>query len=195
VSLVGYARVSTTEQHPELQHQTLTGAGCERIWVDTASGARADRPQLRAALDYLRGGDTLVVWRLDRLGRSLSHLVATLDDLHERGVGFRSLTEGMDTDTPQGKLLFHLLAAFAEFERCLIAERVRAGLAAARANGRRGGRPAVLTPTQVRYVRRMHAEHVPVTEIARACHCSRATVYRALELAPAGHGQQPGVRA
>lgn len=183
--LAGYARVSTADQSAEPQRQALEAAGCQRVWVETASGARADRPRLAEALDWLRPGDTLVVWRLDRLGRSLPHLVATIDGLRERGVGFRSLTEDIDTGTAQGQLLLHLLAAFAQFERALIAERVRAGLDAARANGRRGGRPPALTPAQVRYAARMRAAGVPITELAAGLSCGRATVYRALASADA----------
>lgn len=179
VTAVGYARVSTLDQDPRLQLDALAAAGCERTYLDRASGARADRPELAAALDYLRPGDTLVVWRLDRLGRSLSHLLATLDGLTARGVAFRSLAEGMDTSTAQGRLLAQLLGAFAEFERALVRERTRAGLAAARALGRRGGRRRVLSPGQIRAARAMRRDRVCVSEIARAMGCSRATIYRA----------------
>lgn len=180
MTLIGYARVSSGLQDPALQQDALAAAGVDRVYTDTASGSRADRPQLAAALDYLREGDVLVVWRLDRLGRSLSHLIATLDGLHARGCGFRSLSEGMDTTTPEGRLLYALLGAFAEFERALIRDRVQAGLAAARANGRRGGRRPVLTPGQVRYAKHQHAAGVPVAELHRQLGCARATVYRAL---------------
>jgi DNA invertase Pin-like site-specific DNA recombinase len=134
--LLGYARVSTTDQHPQLQVDALTAAGCYRVFTETASGARADRPALTQVLDQLRPGDTLVVWKLDRLGRSLRHLVDTITSLADRGIGFRSLQEAIDTTTPGGKLVFHAFAALAEFERDLIRERTAAGLVAARARGR-----------------------------------------------------------
>jgi DNA invertase Pin-like site-specific DNA recombinase len=140
--LLGYARISTGEQHPDLQVDALKAAGCYRVFADTASGALAARPALDQVLDQLRPGDTLVVWKLDRLGRSLRHLVdTTTTTLADRGIGFRSLQESIDTTTPSGKLVFHIFAALAEFERDLIRERTSAGLAAARARGRTGGRP------------------------------------------------------
>ena len=138
---IGYARVSTTDQHLDLQHDALHTAGCERLFSDTVSGARVDRPGLTAALSACRSGDTLVVWKLDRLGRSLPHLVEIVQDLDARGVGFTSLQEQMDTTTSGGKLIFHIFASLAAFERDLIRERTHAGLAAARARGRKGGRP------------------------------------------------------
>src|SRR6266508_2032977 len=147
---IGYARVSTGEQTLDLQRDALTAAGCDRICTDTASGARAERPGLTEALDHLRAGDTLVVWRLDRLGRSLRHLIETITALEQRGIGFKSLTESIDTTSSGGKLIFHIFGALAEFERELIRERTRAGLAAARARGRLGGRPKKLaTATKV----------------------------------------------
>jgi len=139
--LVGYARVSTTDQSLNLQMDALQAAGCERLLTDTISGARAERPGLTAALNECRSGDTLVVWKLDRLGRSLPHLVETVRDLSIRGIGFKSLQEQIDTTTSGGTLIFHIFAALAEFERDLIRERTNAGLAAARARGRNGGRP------------------------------------------------------
>lgn len=179
--LVGYARVSTIDQNAGLQHAALSEAGCGRIFEDKASGTRTDRPELAAALDYLREGDTLVVWRLDRLGRSLKHLVEVVTDLHDRGVGFRSVTENIDTTTPTGKLVFHIFAALAEFERELIVERTRAGLRAARDRGAKPGRKPSLTQDQVAVVRTMHAagDHT-VQAIADVVGVSRATVYRAL---------------
>lgn len=170
MSLIGYARVPTVETAAP-QHQALAAAGCEHVYTDVCPDARAARPRLAEALDHARAGDTLVVWRLDRLGRSLSHLVATIDALRERRVGFRSLTESIDVDTAR---------AFAQFERALAQERIRAGLDAARANGRCGGRPRVLTPAQVRYVRRQRAARVPVAELAAGLSVGRATIYRAL---------------
>src|SRR3954469_8965485 len=137
---VGYARVSTFEQIMDLQRDALA-AGCDRIFTDTMSGNRSDRPGLAQALDYLREGDVLVVWRLDRLGRSLKYLIEVITRLNERGIGFRSLTEQIDTTTSGGKLIFHVFGALAEFERDVIRERTQAGLAAARARGRMGGRP------------------------------------------------------
>ena len=139
--LLGYARVSTTDQNLDLQLDALQAAGCARLFTDRVSGARTDRPGLAAALAECRPDDTLVVWKLDRLGRSLPHLVETVRELAARGVGFRSLQEQLDTTSSGGKLIFHLFASLAEFERDLIRERTRAGLAAARARGRRGGRP------------------------------------------------------
>ena len=139
--LIGYARVSTNEQRLDLQQDALRGAGCERIFTDTASGAKTERPGLAAALAACRAGDVLVVWRLDRLGRSLAHLVETVQALAGRSVGFRSVQEQLDTTTSGGKLIFHIFASLAEFERDLIRERTNAGLAAARARGRNGGRP------------------------------------------------------
>ncbi len=139
--LIGYVRVSTTEQNAALQQDALAAVGCTRLFTDTASGARAERPGLMEALKECRSGDTLVVWKLDRLGRSLPHLVETVRDLVARGVGFQSLQENIDTTTSGGKLIFHLFAALAEFERDLIRERTQAGLAAARVRGRKGRRP------------------------------------------------------
>ena len=139
--LLGYARVSTPDQSLDLQTDALHAAGCGRLFTDRVSGARGDRPGLAAALVECRRGDTLVVWKLDRLGRSLQHLVQTVYDLGERGVGFKSLQETIDTTTSGGRLLFHLFAALAEFEKDLVHERTSAGLAAARARGRKGGRP------------------------------------------------------
>ncbi len=139
--LVGYARVSTNDQNLDLQKDALQTAGCERLFTDTASGAKTERPGLTEALKQCRSGDTLVVWKLDRLGRSLPHLVDTVRDLLARGIGFKSLQENIDTTTSGGKLIFHLFASLAEFERDLIRERTNAGLSAARARGRKGGRP------------------------------------------------------
>jgi DNA invertase Pin-like site-specific DNA recombinase len=139
--LVGYARVSTTEQNLDLQKDALQAVGCERLFTDTASGARAERQGLTEALKECRSGDTLVVWKLDRLGRSLAHLVETVRDLVARGVGFKSLQENIDTTTSGGKLIFHIFASLSEFERDIIRERTNAGLSAARARGRKGGRP------------------------------------------------------
>lgn len=185
-ALLGYARVSTREQELGLQHDALSAAGCVRIFSDTASGALDDRPELARVLDHLREGDTLVVWRLDRLGRSLRHLIDTVAMLAERDIGFVSLQESIDTTTPGGRLVFHVFAALAEFERDLIRERTNAGLAAARARGRKGGRPSVMTPEKLAIARDMYAsgEHT-VAAIAAAIGVSRASVYR--HLAPRDH--------
>src|SRR5512143_3300587 len=142
--LIGYARVSTLQQTLALQQDPLTQAGCERIFTDTASGSLTARPGLTEALAFARPGDTLIVWRLDRLGRSLRHLIDTVSLLQERGIGFKSLQEQLDTTTSGGKLVFHVFGALAEVERDLIRERTQAGLLAARARGRLGGRPRAL---------------------------------------------------
>jgi DNA invertase Pin-like site-specific DNA recombinase len=143
--LVGYARVSTLEQHLDLQLDALTHAGCEKIFRDTISGANSERPGLSQAIVFMRHGDVLVVWKLDRLGRSLRDLIDIVSTLRHQGIGFRVLQEAMDTTTPAGELLFHLFGALAEFERALIRLRTRAGLVAARARGRKGGRPRTFT--------------------------------------------------
>lgn len=180
--LIGYARVSTIEQNPQLQLDALEAAGCQRIFVDHASGALDERPELTKALDYLRPGDTLAVWRFDRLGRSLRHLLELTSSFDAAGVGFRSLTEDIDTTTPGGKLIFHVLAALGEFERDLIRERINAGLAAARARGRVGGRPRALSDEQVRHARALYdAGGSTVAEIARSFGVSRQTLYRSFD--------------
>jgi DNA invertase Pin-like site-specific DNA recombinase len=179
--LHGYARVSTAEQDPALQDDALRRAGCVRVWTDVASGSRDDRPELARLLEQLLPGDTLVVWRLDRLGRSLRHLIDTVTALDERGVGFRSVQESIDTTTPGGRLVFHVFAALAEFERDLIRDRTLAGLEAARARGRRGGRPPKMTPAKLRQAERMYAAGTAITEIADVLGVGRATVYRHLE--------------
>jgi len=175
---LGYARVSTAEQTAALQQDALRAAGCQRIWSDTASGTRTDRPQLAAVFDQLRAGDTLVVSRLDRLGRSLPHLIETIRDLQVRGVGFKSVQENIDTTTPGGRLVFHVFGALASFERELIQERTLAGLAAARERGRLGGRPTALSPAKLKQARKMIEEKTPVTEVAQVLGVSRATLYR-----------------
>jgi DNA invertase Pin-like site-specific DNA recombinase len=179
--LIGYARVSTTEQTLNLQRDALHKAGCSKIFTDTASGVKAERIGLDEALEYVRKGDTLVVWRLDRLGRSLPHLITTMTDLLERGIGFKSLTENIDTTTSGGKLIFHIFGALAEFERNLIRERTQAGLTAARARGRKGGRRRSLTEKQVGIARDLYGKRHPVPEILRTLKISRATLYRTLK--------------
>ena len=179
--LLGYARVSTSDQQPQLQVDALERAGCYRVFTETASGARVDRPVLEQLLDQLRPGDTLVVWKLDRLGRSLRHLVETITDIADRGIWFRSLQESIDTTTPGGKLVFHVFAALAEFERDLIRERTTAGLAAARARGHHGGRPSVLTGHKLQVAQDMYASgQYTVAAIAKTLGVSRASVYRHL---------------
>jgi len=181
--LIGYARVSTGEQTLDLQLDALVKAGCERTYTETASGAKAERPVLAEVLGYLRPGGTLVVWRLDRLGRSLKHLIETVALLAERGVGFKSLGEQIDTTTPGGKLVFHVFGALAEFERDLIRERTNAGLAAARARGRRGGRPKALAdPKRVALAQALYdGGQADIATICKTLGISRATLYRALK--------------
>lgn len=179
--LVGYARVSTQDQKPELQLDALKAAGCEKLFVEKASGAQRDRPELKAALDYMRDGDTLVVWKLDRLARSVKQLIETVEHLEGQGIGFRSLTEAIDTTTAGGKLVFHIFGALAEFERTIIRERTRAGLDAARARGRKGGRPSKLKEDDLKAARAMLADKsITVEEVAKRLGVSPATLYRHL---------------
>jgi DNA invertase Pin-like site-specific DNA recombinase len=179
--LIGYARVSTQEQTLNLQKDALEKAGCNKIFTDTASGVKTERKGLEEALNYVRKGDTLVVWRLDRLGRSLPHLITTMTDLLERGIGFKSLTENIDTTTSGGKLIFHIFGALAEFERNLIRERTQAGLTAARARGRKGGRPKALTVKQLSIAQELYEKRHPIAEICRTLKISKATLYRVLK--------------
>ena len=177
--VIGYARVSTQEQDLALQLEALRAAGCERIYTEKASGAQRDRPQLQAALDYMRPDDTLVVWKLDPLARSLRQLLDTVEALHSRQIGLRSLTEAIDTSTPGGTLVFHLFGALAEFERAIIRERTRAGLAAARARGRTGGRPSALAPADKIAARALLKDPaITVEEVAHRLRVSPATLYR-----------------
>lgn len=180
--LVGYARVSTDDQTLHLQTDALTAAGCKRTYTDQISGARTDRPGLTKALDVLREGDTLVVWRLDRLGRTLPHLITLIDELKQRSVGFCSLTENIDTTTPSGELIFHIFGALAQFERNLIRERTNAGLAAARARGRFGGGRRKLNPQQITVLHKLHADKTnSIEDICRTLRISRPTLYRYLK--------------
>src|SRR5512143_2709496 len=180
--LIGYARVSTQDQTLDLQKDALQKAGCDRIFTDTASGAKAERTGLDEALSYVRPGDTLVVWRLDRLGRSLKHLIETITALNDRKIGFKSITEAIDTTTSGGKLIFHIFGALAEFERDIIRERTQAGLTAARARGRKGGRPKALTPKTVEQALTLYnAKTHTIDEICRTLNVSRATLYRYLK--------------
>lgn len=175
---IGYARVSRDDQRLDLQRDALTAAGCDRIFTDTASGAKVSRPGLDAALSFARPGDVLVIWRLDRLGRSLAELVRLVADLEGAGVGLESLRERIDTTSPAGRLVFHLFASVAEFERQLILERTHAGLEAARARGRNGGRPGI-SPDKIAAIRALGAdsERSP-TEVCRALGISRSTFYK-----------------
>ncbi|HEY6425073.1 MAG TPA: recombinase family protein [Pseudonocardiaceae bacterium] len=178
---IGYARTSTTGQDTALQRDALQKDGCERIFVEAVSGASADRPVLEQCLAELTAGDALVVWRLDRLGRSAQHLLGILEQLRDRGVAFRSLTEGMDTSTYMGRFVFTVLGAVAEMEREIIRERVNAGLAAARQRGRVGGRPPVVTPERLRLARRLRTDGESVPAIARQLGIGRTALYEALK--------------
>lgn len=182
--LIGYARVSTQEQDPSLQLDALAAAGCSKIFTEKASGAQRDRPQLQAALEYMRPGDTLVVWKLDRLARSLKQLIETVESLEGQGIGFKSITENIDTTTSSGKLVFHIFAALAEFERSIIKDRTQAGLAAARARGRVGGRPRALIDDDLVIAKALLRDpNITVAEVARRIKVSPATLYRYLPAA------------
>ncbi|KAF2988987.1 recombinase family protein (plasmid) [Methylocystis sp. MJC1] len=181
---IGYARVTTLDQNLALQQDALKEAGCEKIFIEQMSGAVGDRPALRDALEYARSGDTIIVWKLDRLARSMKQLIETIEGLRVRGIGFRSLTEALDTTTPQGVLVFHLFSALAEFERALIRERTRAGLRAAKRMGRTGGRPAKLLEDDLDVARTLLANpDITVAEVADRLGVSPATLYRYLPAA------------
>ena len=192
--LVGYERISTDggRQSADLQRDALIAAGVDarHIYGDKLSGSRDDRPSLKACLALLNSGDTLVVWKLDRLGRSLSHLLATVSELEGRGVGFRSLTEGMDTTTAQGKLFFSVFGALAEFERSLIRERVNAGLAAAAKRGRRGGRPTALSAEKVEAITKTLDQGASQASVCRSFGVPRSTLIDTLKRV----GWTPGSR-
>ena len=182
--LIGYARVSTQDQYPDLQIDALKAVGCEQVFQEKMGGKLADRPELAACLRTLRKSDTLVVWKLDRLGRSLKHLVEIIHDLEQRGVAFRSLTESIDTASAGGKLIFHVFGALAEFEHSLIRERTLAGLSAARARGRKGGRKFKLSADDVRKAAAMLRDpYMTKTEVAKHFKVSRVTLNKALEAA------------
>ena len=177
--LVGYARVSTDDQHLHLQLDALKAAGCDKLFEDVMSGSKDKRPGLTDALDYVRDGDTLVVWRLDRLGRNLKHLIEVVESLQQRGVGFKSLQESIDTTSSTGKLIFHIFCSLAEFERQVIRERTMAGLQAARARGRKGGRRPKLTPQQIEIGKSLAADPKrSVQEICQTLGIGKMTYYR-----------------
>ena len=178
---IGYARVSTNDQDTQLQIDALTAAGCERIYQETQSGAKQDRLELQQCLKSLRAGDLLIVWKLDRLGRSLQHLIELVTDLESRQIGFQSLTENIDTTSPTGKLIFHIFGSLAEFERCLIRERVIAGLAAAKKKGTKFGRPEALNPTDKDMALAMFNGGATKIAIARHFKVTRQTIYTLLK--------------
>ena len=179
--LIGYARVSTQEQNPEMQLDALKASDCEKIFTEKASGAQRDRPQLKAALEYMREGDTLVVWKLDRLARSLKQLIETVENLEERKIGLRSLTESIDTTTSGGRLVFHIFAALAEFERSIIRDRTRSGLEAARKRGRTGGRPPALSEQDIQAAKALLSDpEITVEEVAERLKVAPSTLYRHL---------------
>jgi DNA invertase Pin-like site-specific DNA recombinase len=179
--LVGYGRVSTIDQNHQMQEDALRAAGCEKLFLETISSGKKDRPQLAAALDYVREGDTLVVWRLDRLARSLHQLIETVEALDARGIALKSITEAIDTGTPGGRLVFYIFGSIAEFERAIIRERTKAGVAAAKARGRAGGRPAKVTSEQAEHARNLLGAGSSVSSVARSIGVSRASLHRALE--------------
>lgn len=178
---IGYARVSTADQHLRMQEDALKSAGCEEVYTDVISGVKSQRPGLDKVLSYLREGDTLVVWKLDRLGRSIQHLIQTITSLLEKKIGFKSLQENIDTSTSGGKLIFHIFSALAEFERDLIQERTQAGLKAARARGKMGGRPPLLDTRQINRMIEMYDEQKnTVAEICKIYNISRPSFYNYL---------------
>ncbi|MDF0552020.1 recombinase family protein [Kamptonema sp. UHCC 0994] len=180
--LVGYARISTLEQNLDLQRDALLSAGCEKVFTDIASGIQDNREGLKETLNYLRSGDTLIVWKLDRLGRTLKHLIETVNTLATKSISFCSLQENLDTTTSSGKLIFHLFGALAEFERELIRERTRAGLKAARTRGHKGGRPRKLNIAQIKMAKLLISEgSTSITEICQTLGISRSTLYRRLK--------------
>ena len=176
--LVGYARVSTQEQNPDLQRKELKKAGCEKIYEDTASGKQTDRQGLAMALEVLREGDTLVVLKLDRLGRSLKQLIALIEDLEKREVHFRSLTDSIDTHTTAGRFFFHVMASLAEMERELIVERTQAGLRAAKEMGRIGGRKRLMTDSKIESAKKLLESGIPARDVAKNLGISIPTLYR-----------------
>jgi len=178
--LIGYARVSTQDQNLGLQIEALTKAECQKIFDDKISGSRAERPGLAKALEMLREGDTLVVWKLDRLGRSVKNLVDLVGELHKKGIQFKSLTDAIDTATPSGRFFFHVMASLAEMERELTVERTRAGLEIARQLGRPGGRKRQMTDSKIESAKKLLASGVPPRDVAKNLGVSIPTLYRRL---------------
>jgi len=183
--LIGYARVSTQDQTLNLQLDALEKIGCKEIFTDTISGAKLERKGLDQALSYVQEGDTLVVWKQDRLGRSLKHLIETITNLNNRKIGFKSLTENIDSTTSGGKLIFHIFGALAEFERDIIRERTKAGLQSARARGRRGGKPkssSLNTPKKIAIAQALYNDKTnSIEDICKTLNISRATLYRYIQ--------------
>lgn len=177
---IGYARISTAEQNADLQRDALTAAGCEKIFVDIISGAKSERPQLQKLKEILRPGDKVMVWRLDRMGRSLGDLISLVNYFHEQGVEFTSLQEKIDTSSAGGMLVFQIFGAMAEFERNLIRERTNAGLSAARARGRVGGRPVKLSASKKDIAKKLYNDKVSIAEICETLKVSKSTLYRYL---------------
>lgn len=176
--MIGYARVSTQDQNLDLQTEALTRAGCEKIYEDKISGIRAERPGLTRALEMLREGDTLVVWKLDRMGRSVKQLVDMVGELHKQGIQFKSLTDAIDTGTPAGRFFFHVMASLTEMERELIIERTRAGLDAAKQLGRKGGRKPKMTSSKIESAKKLLASGIPPRDVAKDLGVSVPTLYR-----------------
>ncbi len=176
--LIGYARVSTLDQNLELQREALTKAGCQTVFEDKVSSMRADRPGLEKAQEMLREGDTLIVWKLDRLGRSVKQLVDLVGELHKQGVQFNSLTDAIDTGTPSGRFFFHVMASLAEMERELIIERTRAGLDVARQLGRKGGRKPKMTESKIEFAKKLLSSGLPAKDVAKNLGVSLPTLYR-----------------
>jgi DNA invertase Pin-like site-specific DNA recombinase len=192
MAAIGYARVSTTDQDLALQLDALAKAGCASVFEDKASGTKADRPGLAAALGFVREGDILTVWKLDRLGRSLPHLIETVNALETRGVSFRSLTEAIDTTTPGGRLIFHIFGALGQFERDLIRERTRAGLDTAATRGRQGGRKPVMTEEKLRRAQTLLVQGLTVREVAARIKVGKTALYAALAQTPPGPAGDAG---
>ena len=181
--LIGYARVSTQEQQLDLQLDALKAIGCEKIFTDVASGSKTERPGFLEALTFARAGDTIIVWKLDRLGRSINHLIQTLNSFNEQKIGFKSLHENVDTTTSTGKLIFHIFSALAEFERDLIGERTKAGLLAARARGKKGGRPQIMDKRKITMAKALYLDKTnSIPKICNALSVSKATLYKYLKL-------------